>query len=141
MARRGMVVGAFFAVMCLAARAEPFCWHNGQWDDTRAPQGALLTDNFGWWGRSVYTGVTYSYEGDPTSPRDILMHDATACGRRLLAGDSAWGWHRTVGRTGGRPLVVVFDFKRPCAFNEVDLLSQRTTNACGTVQAGFDGTN
>ena len=55
--------------------AEPIHWRGGDWDFSGAPKGALLTDNGGWWGRSVYTGVTYSYEVEPGNPRDVIPGD------------------------------------------------------------------
>ena len=123
------------------AHGEPICWNGGEWDDSGAPDGALLSDNAGWWGRCVFTGVTYSYETEPSSPRDALGGNKKLFGRRLLDGDRPVGWHRPVGQTKKKPLVVVFDFKRPCVFSEVDILSDRTTNALASVSASADGTN
>ena len=87
-----------------AAFAEPICWSDGTWDDSGAPKGVLLSDNEGWWGRCVFTGVTYSYETEPTSPKDVLGGEKTLFGRRLLDGDKPKGWHRPVGVSTKRPL-------------------------------------
>lgn len=122
--------------------AEPIHWRGGDWDFSGAPKGALLTDNGGWWGRSVYTGVTYSYEVDPGNPRDVIPGDKEgAFGRRLIDGNTRTGWHRPVGITKGRPVVAVFDFKRPCVFNEVDLMSEKSPQAETKVEVSADGTN
>ena len=124
-----------------AVLAEPVCWSDGTWDDSGAPEGVLLSDNEGWWGRCVFTGVTYSYETDPTSPRDALGGKKEFFGRRLLDGDSPNGWHRPVGITAKRPLVVVFDFKRSCRFSEVDLISEKTKSASALIEVSADGSD
>ena len=111
------------AIVTRAANApEPIRWFDGTWDDTGAPKGALLTDNTGWWGERVWTGVTYEYEEGhkPGNPRDIVGDNAKVFGRRLLDGRVKGSWHVPVGWNTGS-LVTVFDFKRPCVFNEVDL--------------------
>ena len=123
-----------------ALAAEPIKWAVGGWDDTGAPQGKLLTDNVGWWGRSVFTGVTYSYEKGygPTAPCDVLKGDGGTFGRRLLDGQVGGNWHVPIGRNG--KIVVAFDFKRPCVFSEVDLFT-RAPGLHGKVEVGDDGTN
>ena len=120
---------------------EPIHWTGGGWDMTGAPRGKLLTDNEGWWGRAVFTGVTYAYETDPDNPRDIFKGDAAVFGRRLLDGNVQTGWHRPVGMTKKRPVVAVFDFKRPCVFNEVDLMSEKSPEATASLSLSTDGTN
>ena len=122
-----------------AVCAEPICWNDGKWDGSGAPKGVLLSDNEGWWGRCVFTGVTYSYEVEPTSPKDVLGSEKALFGRRLLDGDRPKGWHRPVGMTAKRPLTVVFDFKRPCSFVEVDLISERTKSASALLEVSADG--
>ena len=114
-----------FALAALCATAtEPIRWFNGAWDETGAPKGKLLSDNgsgtSSWWGDRVWTGVEYTYETPPASPADILGSNAKVFGRRLLDGQAIGGGGVPVGWMNG-PLVVVFDFKRPCVFNEVDL--------------------
>lgn len=122
--------------------AEPIHWKGGDWDFSGAPKGALLTDNSGWWGRSVYTGVTYSYENAPVNPRDVIPGDKEgAFGRRLIDGNTRTGWHRPVGMTKGRPIVAVFDFKRPCVFTEVNLLSEKSPKAEAKIEVSADGEN
>ena len=119
--------------------AEPICWNDGTWDDSGAPNGVLLSDNEGWWGRCVFTGVTYSYEVEPASPKDVLGGEKALFGRRLLDGDKPKGWHRPVGMSAKRPLTVTFDFKRPCSFAEVDLISERTKSALALLEVSADG--
>ncbi len=122
---------------------EPIHWScaGGGWDMTGAPQGKLLTDNEGWWGRAIFTGVTYAYETEPDNPRDIFKGDAAVFGRRLLDGNAQGGWHRPVGLTNKRPVVAVFDFKRPCVFNEVDLMAEKSPQAAASLSVSDDGTN
>lgn len=105
-----------------AARADRLWW-DGSRDGENAPPGKLLSDNVGYWGDVVLTDVEYHYETAPDSPRDIWRDDATRFGRRLLDGVPIGDWHVPVGLTHG-PLVTVFDFKRQCAFNEVDVVTQ-----------------
>ena len=133
----------FVAVAAFAATAaEPVNWVGGGWDDRGAPKGRLLTDNSGWWGRSVFTGVTYRYEVAPTAPNDWIKDGKESVGnRRLVDGKVAGSWHVPVGITGGCPIVAVFDFKRPCTFGEVDFMSSRTTNAVASVLFSVDCTN
>lgn len=127
--------------LCAVAFAEPVCWEDGTWDEEGAPKGALLSDNPGWWGRRVFTGVTYAYEKEPTGPRDVLKSNKNAFGRRLIDGRAfkSWDWTTPVGMSAGSPIVAVFDFKRPCAFTEVDVMSLRTTEAHGTVETSLNG--
>jgi len=131
------------AALRTAVWAESVCWFDGDWDAGGAPKGALLSDNPGWWGRSVFTGVTYSYdEGhEPTNPRDVLKGDKATFGRRLIDGNVDGDWNVPIGKSGREPIVVVFDFKRPCAFTEADLFSSRTLAAHGVIETGMDGTN
>jgi len=99
-------------------------WFDGSRDDEDAPPGKLLTDNTGYWDQSVLTGVEYRYEVEPTTPRDIFRDDASRYGRRLLDGHPSGSWHIPVGITGNQPLVVTFDFKRPCVFREIDVATR-----------------
>lgn len=108
------------AALCAAAN-EPIRWCNGDWDETGAPKGKLLSDNPGWWGERVWTGVTYEYEDGhgPNNPRDIAggttahlsrssTSSAPASSTRLTyswaSGKSATRWRSSAfpmaGRTG-----------------------------------------
>ncbi|MBQ6247892.1 MAG: DUF4838 domain-containing protein, partial [Kiritimatiellae bacterium] len=118
----------------LADAPEPIKWSGGAWDETGAPAGALLTDNVGWWGRSVFTGVSYTFAEPPAYTGDPHF-------RRLLDGHGRNPRLRRVGIGGGRPLVATFDFKRPCVFNEVVLMAAETTNAAAMAEVSADGTN
>lgn len=133
------ILSAVVALAVGAACADSICWYDGAWDDSGMPEGVLLTDNDGWWGRCVFTGVTYSYDSEPASPKDVLGGEKTLFGRRLLDGDRPKGWHRPVGIAAKRPLVVVFDFKRPCSFSEVDLISEKTKSATARLEVSVDG--
>ena len=87
-------------------------WFDGS-RDAKPPQGKLLSDNPGYWGECVLTGVDYKYEAPPDSPAD----GDGGSGRALLNGSPAVGG----GMSGDKPLVVVFDFKRVCTFSEMDM--------------------
>ena len=128
------------AIAILLAAALPFTWVTGERDAGPEPKGRLLTDNPGWHGRAVYTGVEYSFEPPvPDNPGDWFGEDRTVNGRRLLDGKIDGDWHVPVGSTEG-DIKVVFDFKRGCVFNEVDLFSSRTEGAIsGEVFASVDG--
>ena len=123
---------------------EPIRWCNGDWDETGAPKGLLLTDNPGWWGERVWTGVTYEYEDGhgPSNPRDIAGDNAKVFGRRLIDGRVKGNWHVPVGWNNGS-LVAVFDFKRPCLFNEVDLFMGfgQVRDHVAKLRFSDDGTN
>ena len=131
---------AFAAFAVNATAVEPIRWFNGSWDERGAPQGKLLTDNGGWWGERVWTGVSYSYETAPTVPADRIGDQKDTFGNRLLDGAVAGNWHVPVGIVG-KPVVAVFDFKRPCAFGEVDFVSAKTPKAAASVAFSADGTN
>lgn len=123
---------------CAAAHGESVCWTGGEWSEDGTPKSALLSDNPGWWGRSIFTGVTYGYEKGPTNPRDILKGDTATFGRRLLDGKVDGDWNIPVGKSGREPLVAVFDFKRPCTFAEIDIFSSRSPIANGAVETSPD---
>ena len=129
---------AICAVLCDAS-ADPVSWNDGEWDDSGAPNGKLLSDNPGWWGRSVFTGVTYSYEKEPANPKDVLQGDKDAFGRRLLDGRTDGDWSVPVGKAGKDPIAAVFDFKRPCSFTEVDVFASRSPAAHIVIETSPDG--
>lgn len=112
---------AILALLLLAppawGRAEEVLWYDGT--SSPPPPGRLLSDNDGYWGDSVRTGVEYTYEKAPDNPADVWRDQPGKFGRRLLDGHPRGNWWTPVGITG--PLVVTFDFKRSCVFREVDL--------------------
>jgi hypothetical protein len=110
------------------ARAE-LIWWDGTRDTATAPLGKLLSDNEGYWGEVVLTGVDYRYEVAPDIPADTIKEDKATFGRRLLDGQAKGNWWIPVG-TVNRPLVAIFDFKRACTFTEVDLATR--SNAVAT---------
>ncbi|MBO5941519.1 MAG: discoidin domain-containing protein [Kiritimatiellae bacterium] len=136
-------VASICAIISLGGfSSEPIHWRGGDWDFSGAPKGALLTDNSGWWGRSVYTGVTYSYEVNPEKPGDVIPGDKEkSFGNRLIDGNTRTSWHRPVGMRKNRPIVATFDFKRPCVFNEIDLMSEKSPHAEARIEVSSDGTN
>jgi hypothetical protein len=90
-------------------------WYDGS--RSPVPPGSLLSDNEGYWGDGILTGVEYAYERPPDNPADVWRDKAGTFGRRLLDGRPVGNWWTSVGISG--PLVVTFDFKRTCTFREV----------------------
>jgi len=97
--------------------AREVIWYDGT--VSPPPPGRLLSDNDGYWGEGILTGVEYTYEKSPDNPADTWRDRPEKFGRRLLDGRPAGNWWTPVGIAG--PLEVTFDFKRPCTFREVDL--------------------
>ncbi len=127
---RTLVIASLVAVVTLCFGAAGWCeeivWATGDRDRSGPPKGKLLSENSGYWGECVSTGVDYRYESDPQNPTDRFMDDSSKFGRRLLDGGIGGNWWVPVGQNPGSPMVVVFDFKRPCSFTEVDTISMRT---------------
>lgn len=111
-----VLLGLFTCLPGVAGRV----WYDGSTDAENSPPGKLLTDNEGWWGPAVLTGVDYSYQVEPDNPGDWLKDDKAQFGRRLLDGLPVGNWWTSAG-ISNQPLVVVFDFTRPCQFIEVDV--------------------
>ena len=109
-------------------------WFDGTWDAAGAPRGCLLSDNPRWFGDRIFTGVTYAYEVPPIEPAD------PGC-KLLLSGPTRGVRRHAVGRPDGKSIVSVFDFRRPCAFSEVDIVSTVCTSAIGFVEFSADRTN
>lgn len=106
-----------------ATAASGLEWCDGTRDGATAPPGKLLSDNAGYWGDVVLTGVDYAYETVPDNPADIYRDKADRPGRRLLDGRFTGNWWVPVG-VNGKPLVVVLDFKRLCTFSEIDVATR-----------------
>ena len=100
-------------------------WIIGEVDVSGPPRGLLLSDNEGYWGESLLTGVEYRYESDASNPADRIANQPETFGRRLLDGRVAGNWHVPVGQSRG-PLVVVLDFRRPCTFTEANTVCTRS---------------
>lgn len=129
------VVHVFLSLVLLAPAADAeLIWWNGERDAADAPPGKLLSDNPGYWGECVLTGVTYRYETEPTNPADSLRNNRQVFGRRLLDGRAEGDWNVPVGVNHG-PLIVVFDFKRECVFSEIDI-STRSKQVTMVVECG-----
>lgn len=131
--RAKTIVMAALLVMAVHLMAGPAhaerIWWDGTREDADAPlPGKLLTENPGYWGPQVLTGVEYHYETEPDNPPDRDRGEDGTFGRRLLDGRAQGDWHVPVGVTGDPPVMrVVFDFKRPCVFNEVHLSTRSET--------------
>ena len=83
-------------------------WWDGSRDEEHAPPGKLLSDNEGYWGDTILTGVDYAYETEPTNPADIWRDDPERFGRRLLDGRPSGNWWVPVG-VNAKALVLQLD--------------------------------
>ncbi len=147
---RAMMLSTAFLCLCCGWRAiaadsianpgETITWITGEVDASGPPRGLLLSDNEGYWGESLLTGVDYRYGSTAINPRDRIADQPETFGRRLLDGKVAGNWHVPVGEARG-PLVVILDFKRPCAFSEVNTVCTRSplTSLKVEVNASPDG--
>ncbi len=117
---------------------EAITWATGLVDAAGAPTGLLLSDNEGYWGESILTGVDYRYQSEADNPIDRIGSQGDAFGRRLLDGRIGGNWHVPVGQSRG-PLIVVFDFKRPCTFTEVNTIATRSPLTSLTVEVSDTG--
>lgn len=100
-------------------------WYDGT--TAPAPRGALLTDNPGYWGEMVPTGVRYSYPEAPSNPADVLGADKTKFGNRLLDGQRGGNWHSPVGMNH-KPLAIDFDFQQTITLGEIAVAEYREQN-------------
>jgi len=112
-----------FFLQGLLFAADKTIWWDGSVSNDNPSNQKLLSDNSGYWGDQIATGVTYSYEKEPTSPADRIKNNQGTFGRRLLDGMPMGDWHVPVG-INRQPLITVFDFKRPCLFQEVDICTR-----------------
>lgn len=103
------------------ASAHGLVWIDGTKTDETAAPGKLLSDNGSYWGDCVLTGMEYSYESQPDKAKDSVTQGATGVGRTLVDGVAEGNGSCAVTMSAGKPLTVVFDFKRACTFAEVDL--------------------
>ena len=116
----------YLPLLVLSAALAPceLVWWDGTGYPDDSPPGKLLSDNDGYWGECVLTGVEYEYEVPPTNPADVWRNVKEKYGRRLLDGRPAGNWWVPVGQNPARPMVVTFDFKRPCTFTEIDVCTR-----------------
>ena len=120
-ARREMAAtAAMLLLLSAGAGSADRIWWDGSRDEGDGPPGKLLSDNDGYWGECVLTGVEYEYETPVTNPADTWKNEKDTFGRRLLDGRPSGNWWVPVG-VNTPPLVVALDFKRGCTFSEVDI--------------------
>jgi len=113
---------------CSSAPAAPsskVLWYDGT--EAPVPQGALLTDNPGYFGETIHTGVTYAYPAAPNNPPDVLGSDKTKFGNRLLDGQQSGDWYTPVGMNA-KPLIVIFDFHQIVTLHEIAVSQYRSKN-------------
>ncbi len=86
--------------------------------------GKLLSENIGFYGDFVPTGMTYEYltplAGNGDTERDI----PELAGRRLVDGNLHGRYRKLVPQADGNRMVVLFDFQNPCRFAELDYISR-----------------
>ena len=119
-----VLIGVAALALLASTAHSDLVWFDGSREPGYTPPGRLISDNLGYYGDCVLTGVQYRYESAPDAPSDKRPDQSSAPSRRLLdgrigvhGGDNGGG----VGRQG--PLVVTFDFTRTCTFNEIDVCS------------------
>lgn len=86
--------------------------------DEQVP-GKLLSDNLGFYGECVLTGVEYSYLSKLTGIGDTKEDMPEFSGRRLLDGWLSLTYKKKPAEAKNE-LIVEFDFKQECTFSEVD---------------------
>ncbi len=116
MTRICVIVAASYLCLAMATvtGADPIRWR-------------LLSDNRGYQGPALQTGVTYEWGWPPDNPGDVIP-GTDKPGRRLLDGElPTSNWHTTVGfNWHGKDNWVTFDFKQRYAFAKVRLCFFRT---------------
>ncbi len=111
------------------------CWLDGS-EDTELP-GKLLSDNLEFFGETIPTGATYRYLTPLLSITDGEEDLVEFRGRRLQDGRLIRRFRKEPAVADGE-LAMEWDFKRPCAFREVDLYCGNTPLLSATV-ASADG--
>lgn len=146
-------VGLLAAVFVIGSAAcADLIWWDGSRESGDVPPGKLISDNIGYYGDSVLTGVDYAVEGEvqtlqrerkrkankpiPKGQEDTGLRQTGTVrhpsGTQLLDGkmDTA------ISASG--PIEVVFDFKRNCTFAEIDVCT-RTQKVGIRIDASDDG--
>lgn len=108
-----LLLGGLCSMAELQAQVQ---WLDGQPGDP--PAGKLLSDNEGYWGAAIETGVQYAYESNPQNPPDVQATAPDKFGRRLLDGVAVGDWNVPVGERE-TPLTVSFQFKQPVKISEL----------------------
>lgn len=86
------------------------------------PVGKLLSDNIGYWGECILTGMDYKYNCELKGPGETINDKRNMCGKRLIDGYINSNFAHAV-EISGNTAVVDFDFKRRCFFSEFDVVS------------------
>lgn len=105
----------------------------GNHKDT-APRGRLLSDNVGYHGEVVRTGVKYKYPVTLNKQMDILRADKANFGRRLLDGEIEGNDVYVPLVMESAPLVVEFDFRQECTLTEIDVADTRDKAVTLTIE-------
>lgn len=116
--RNLLTVSAFALLTPLLPSHGDLVWFDGS-RSVGEPPGKLLSDNGGYWGECVLTGVEYTCSPEPDNPPDRWRDQPERYGRRLLDGRPHGNWWTPIGVSG--PLATTFDFRRSCTFAEVDV--------------------
>lgn len=147
-------VWALAAVLTMtnAACAE-MIWWDGSREPGNTPPGKLISDNYGYYGDCVLTGVDYVVESDAHAVRRERRRDpsTTTEGQqvtaprprlpgsvRYISGAQLLDGKPDTGISAAGPVVVVFDFKRNCTFSEIDICTRTRKVAISIEASGED---
>lgn len=113
-------LGLLAAILIVTSAAyADLIWWDGSRETGNTPPGKLLSDNGGYYGDCVMTGVDYAVGPDAqTYKRQTRKPKPVPATGQLLDGNP------TSGVTAKGPIVTVFDFKRNCSFSEINVCTQ-----------------
>lgn len=114
----------------------PILWMDGTVEE--APPGRLLSDNLGFYGDIILTGMTYTYLTPLSGIGDTAQDIPELTGRRLVDGNLHGRYQKHIPQTDGGRMAVLFDFKQPCRFAELDLICRCRVRHI-TVEVSADG--
>lgn len=97
-------------------------WLNGE--EGNCPPGKLLSDNIGYYGECILTGMTYQYLTPLSGIGDTENDIAELRGGRLIDGNLHGRYRKQVPECRGGILQVQMDFQRMCSFQELDLIAR-----------------
>lgn len=139
MVARVALLAAAVALAASVAEAE-LIWWDGSREPGNTPPGKLLTENVGYYGECVLTGVEYTVESEsapvqrekkrkagkpvPEGQEDTSLQNRLPSSVRHLEAGHLLDGKTDTGVSAPGPVVACFDFKRRCTFAEVDLISR-----------------
>lgn len=97
-------------------------WLDGK--EENSPPGKLLSDNLGYYGECVLTGMTYRYLTPLTGIGDTENDIAELRGIRLIDGNLHGRYRKQTPECQGGILQVQMDFQQICRFQELDCVAR-----------------